>query len=94
MQQDKDHVMKLKDITVETLNEYDKIKEETRITNLTRDSVMKLADELHEAKQQYVLLEVKAKIRVLSLYYQHGFDVDEIAEMLRLNKRTVRSWLK
>lgn len=86
--------MKLKDITVDTLNEYDKVKEETNVTNLTRQSVMKLADELHAAKYEYVLLEVKAKIRVLCLYYQHGFDVDEIAQMFDLDKRKIRSWLK
>lgn len=86
--------MKLKDITVDTLNSYDEEQEQIRIKNLTRESMMLLGEQLREAKQHFETVEVKAKIRTLSLHYQHGFTVEEIAQLLGLDKRKIKSWIK
>lgn len=86
--------MKPEDITIDTLNTYDAEKEETRLKKLTRDAVMQLGEELEVARTHTNRIEARAKIRAMNLHYQHGFTVEEIAELLRLERKEIRRWLK
>lgn len=90
----KGHVMKLEDITIDALNKHDAEKKEIRLKNLAREAVMELGGELQIARTHANRLEAKAKIRAMNLHYQHGFTVEEIAQLLQLEKKEIRRWLK
>lgn len=86
--------MKPEDITIQALNKNDAEKKETRLKNLARDAVMQLGEELQVARVHANRVEAQAKIRAMNLHYQHGFAVEEIAELLRLERKEIRRWLK
>lgn len=86
--------MKLEDITIDALNKHDAEKKEIRLKNLAREAVMELGGELQIARTHANRLEAKAKIRAMNLHYQHGFTVEEIAQLLQLEKKEIRRWLK
>jgi len=86
--------MKPEDITIDALNKNDAEKKETRLKNLARDAVMQLGEELQVARIHANRVEAQAKIRAMNLHYQHGFTVEEIAQVLLLEKKEIRRWLK
>ena len=86
--------MRVEDITPETLDQVAAEWEENRITNLVRDSVVKLGYELRLARRDASHAEVRAKIRAMRLYHQHDVPKKEIAELLGLELREVNKWLK
>jgi len=86
--------MRIEDITPETLDQVAVEWEENRITNLVRDSVVKLGSELRSARREASHAEVRAKIRAMRLYHQHDVPKKEIAELLGLETREVNRWLK
>mgnify|MGYP001078578343 CR=1 FL=1 len=87
-------LLKLTDITPETLDQVSWEWEENRIEQLVRDSVVRLGDDLREARAVQDNLELRAKIRAMKLFHQHDMDKKEIANLLGITVREVSKWLK
>jgi len=87
-------LLKLTDITPETLDQVSWEWEENRIEQLVRDSVMRLGDDLRKARAVQDNLELRAKIRAMKLFYQHDMEKKEIANLLGITVREVSKWLK
>lgn len=87
-------LLKLTDITPETLDQVSWEWEENRIEQLVRDSVVRLGDDLREARAVQDNLELRAKIRAMKLFHQHDMDKKEIANLFGITVREVSKWLK
>ena len=86
--------IKIEDINVDTLDEVAKEWAENRIQQLVRDNFIALGKQYRQQRYEFQVLEAKTKIRALRLYHHYGFSKREIAEMLGLELKEVRRWLK
>lgn len=86
--------IKINDITVDKLDEIAWHLEEDRIAQLARENFIELGEQYRQQRYEFSILEAKTKIRAMRLHHQHGFSVKEIAELLGLELKEVRRWLK
>lgn len=86
--------LKLEEITPDNLDLVAAQWEEQRIDGLVRDSMVSLGHELRQKRDEQAQVEMRAKIRAMKLYNQHGFAKREIADLLGVDPREVTKWLK
>lgn len=86
-------MIRVEDINVDVLDQIADEWEQTRLANLQRDEMQKLAKRLHRARAQASALEANAWQRTRRLY-QLGFTVEELVDLLGLTKREINKWLK
>lgn len=87
-------IVKLEDINVDTLDEIADRWEEGRIRQLVARSMMQLGLQLQRARGEALNAEARARIRAGKLYTQYKFSEKEIAELLDIELKEVRQWLK
>ena len=87
-------IVKLEDINVDTLDEIADRWEEGRIRQLMGRNMMQLGLELARARGEAINAETRARIRAAKLYTQYEFSEKEIAELLDIELKEVRQWLK
>lgn len=86
--------IKINDISIDVLDEVERRWEEDRIIGLVRDNFIALGEQYRKARYEFSVLEARVKIRAMRLYHQHGFSKTEIADLLGLELKEVRRWLK
>jgi len=86
--------IKIEDINVDTLDDVAREWAENRMEQLVRDNFIKLGKQYRQQRYEFQVLEAKVKIRTLRLYHHYGFSKPEIADMLGLELKEVRRWLK
>lgn len=86
--------IKINEITVQKLDEVAEQLAEDRIVGLIRDNFIALGSEYRKKRYEFSVLEAKVKIRSMRLYHQHGFSKQEIADLLEVDVKEVRRWLK
>jgi hypothetical protein len=86
--------IKIENITADTLDEVAREWEENRIEQVVRNNFIKLGDEYRQQRYEFSVLEAKVKIRAMRLYHYHKLSKAEIAEMLGIEVKEVRRWLK
>jgi len=86
--------IKVEDINVDTLDEIANRWEEGRIRQLVSRSMIQLGVELNRARGEAVNAETRARIRAGKLYNQYKFSEKDIAELLDIELKEVRRWLK
>lgn len=85
--------VQVEDISRELLDDLEEQWEQTRLKNLVRDEVTKLAGRYHAALEQAERLEGHCWIRARKLAML-GFPNHEIAELFGVRVRQVNQWTK
>lgn len=83
----------LEEITPEYIAQLEQEKNEYHLDQLVRESVVELADQYHNIKYQFNLIETNCKIRAMKLV-EIGWDLKDIAELFGVRVTTVRRWVK
>jgi len=86
--------VKLEDITPETLDQIAWEWEEARIGLLVREHMVTLGQQLARARAEAGNAELRAKMRALKLHRDCEMPAKEIAELLDIEVKEVRCWLK
>jgi hypothetical protein len=86
-------VISLEDITPEYIAHLEDEKKNEHLEQLTRETVMELADSYHTLKYEFSVVETSCRIRAIRLR-ECGMDEKEIAELFQVRLGTVRRWLK
>lgn len=86
--------IKLEEITPEKLDQIANEWEESSISDLVSDSVIKLGEQLREARLLFAELDAKARIRAMRLFHFHNFSKRQIADLFGVEIRQVTKWLK
>ena len=86
--------IKVEDINVDTLDEIAERWEEGRVRQLIRQSMIELGVQLNTARGKAINAETRARIRAGKLYNQYKFSEKDIAELLDIELKEVRRWLK
>jgi len=85
--------IKPEDITVELLDALEEQWEQTRLKNLVRDEVTRIAARYRQAWIQQERLDGQCMIRARRLF-QLGFDKKEITELFDVPRSTINRWTK
>jgi len=86
--------IKIENITAETLDEVAWRWEEDRVGQVVRDNFIQMGKQYRQQRYEFSILETKVKIRAMRLHHHHKFSKQEIADLLGLELKEVRRWLK
>lgn len=85
--------VRLQDITPESLEQVDRAWETSRLRGLTKTELVAIGRNVRLARMNTNHLEIRTKLRVMKCY-QMGFSVEELAELLGLDRKEIRRWVK